>query len=504
MADTDAELSRAQWGTRFGFLMAMLGAMIGAGNIWRFPYVAGQEGGGAFILAFLVLLFLLAIPGLIAEVALGRYAGQGVIGAFRKMSRKPGWLGLGVVVLLVNVALMSYYAPVVGWTLYYAGHSLTLTFTSAGFEPQAFWEGFLASPAWTIGMHTVVMALIAAVLYLGIRRGIERLVIYAVPGLILALAAIAIRGLTLPGAGEGLAFVFGVEWSALLRGETWIAALGQALFSTGLGWGIALTIGSYLPKYDDIPIGGGVFTALGESSIGILAAFAIFPIVFAFGIDPAAGAGLTFASLPQVFPEMAGGALWAMLFFVGFFLAAFTSGVLITEVSVTTVSEETRLTRGQTIALVCGAIWLLGLASAYSADLLDFLDFVFGNFGLPLATISIIGAIGWALGPEKLRVLEVNRASGLHVGRWWNPVVRYVIPGVMVFIVGYFAWDDFGTAEMIGGVVVLGTFPIVGYLVARALGSRRPAPTGATSVEPTAEDAAAPDATTSDSTSDRE
>lgn len=480
MAESDAELSRAQWGTRFGFLMAMLGAMIGAGNIWRFPYVAGQEGGGAFIVAFLVLLFLLAIPGLIAEVALGRYAGRGVIGAFRKASRAPGWTGLGVVVLLVNVALMSYYAPVVGWTLYYAGHSLVGTFTASGFEPQAFWESFLASPALTVGMHTIVMALVAAVLYLGIRRGIERLVIYAVPGLILALAAIAIRALTLPDAGDGLTFVFGVDWSALGQSSTWIAALGQALFSTGLGWGIALTIGSYLPKYDDIPIGGGVFTALGESSIGILAAFAIFPIVFAFGIDPADGAGLTFVSLPQVFPEMPGGGLWAAVFFVGFFLAAFTSGVLITEVSVTTLAEEVNLTRGQTVALVCGGIWLLGLASALSADLLDFLDFVFGNFGLPLATLAIIGAVGWALGPEKLRVLEVNRAAGLHVGRLWNPVVRYVIPAVMVFIVGYFAWESFGTAEMIGGMVVLATFPVIGYLVMR-FGTRERASTDAPS-----------------------
>lgn len=469
MPDPDIELSRAQWGSRFGFLMAMLGAMIGAGNIWRFPYITGQEGGGAFILAYLVLLVVLAIPGLIAEVALGRYAGRGVIGAFRKIVDSKGLMGLGIVVLLVNVALMSYYAPVVGWTLYYAVHSLLLTFTSGGFAPEAFWESFQASPMLNIGMHTAVMAMVAGVLYLGIRRGIERLVVYAVPGLIFALTAIMIRALTLPGASDGLIFTFGIEWEALTRSNTWITALGQSLFSTGLGWGIALTVGSYLPDYDDIPIGGGVFTVMGQSSIGILAAFAIFPIVFAFGIDPAEGSGLTFVSLPQVFPQMTGGALWAILFFVGFFFATFTSAILITEVGVTTINEETSWSREQTVFGVCGSIWLLGLASAYSADVLGFLDFVFGNFGLPLATLAIIGAIGWSLTPEKLRVLEVNRNAGAYVGPFWNPIVKYLIPLVMIFILGNYAWINFGSPEMIGGVVVLLLFPLLGYALMHVL-----------------------------------
>jgi NSS family neurotransmitter:Na+ symporter len=469
MSDTDVELSRAQWGSRFGFLMAMLGAMVGAGNIWRFPYITGQQGGGAFILAYLALLLILAIPGLIAEVALGRYTGRGVIGAFRKMVDSRGLVGLGVVVLLVNVMLMSYYSPVVGWTLYYAVHSLLFTFSAPGFEPEAFWGAFQASKFLNVGMHTIVMALVGVVLYFGIRRGIERLVVYAVPGLILALVAITVRALTLPGAADGLIFTFDVDWGALARGETWVTALGQALFSTGLGWGIALTIGSYLPDYDDIPIGGGVFTVMGNSSVGILSAFAIFPIVFAFDVDPAAGSELTFVSLPQVFPQMTGGGLWALLFFVGFFLATFTSAILITEVGVTTLNEETQWSREQTVFGVCGAIWLVGLASAYSSAALGFLDFVFGNFGLPLATLAIIGAIGWSLGPEKLRVIEVNRNAGVYVGPLWNAIIKYVIPLVMIFIVGNYAWANFGSPRMLAGVAVLVAFPAFGYFLMDAL-----------------------------------
>ncbi|WP_226004589.1 sodium-dependent transporter [Natrinema salinisoli] len=479
MGDVPTKTARAEWGSRFGFLMAMIGAMVGAGNIWRFPYVMGNNGGGAFVLAFLTLLVVLAVPGLMAEVALGRYANKGVIGAFREVVGRGGLVGLGVVVLLVNIALMSYYSPVVGWTLYYAVHSLLFTFTSSGFQAEPFMNEFFASSLLVIALHTIVMGSIAAILVLGIRRGVERIVVYAVPALFLSLVVMAIRGLTLPGASEGLAFAFGIQWEYLAESDTWITALGQALFSTGLGWGIALTVGSYLREYDDVPLGGGLFTAIGESSVGILAALAIFPIVFAVeGVEPDAGAGLAFVSLVQVFPEIPLGGIVAILFFLGFFLATFTSGLLITEVSVTTLSEETRFDRTQTTLGVCGAIWLLGLPSAYSVAILDYLDFVFGNWGLPLATIAIIGVIGWVMGPQRLRLLSVNRNAGIYVGRWWDPVIKYVIPSVMIFIVAYFAYDNFGTPEMIGGMFVLVVFPLVGYVFMSVLEGRGRQPEG--------------------------
>lgn len=474
MTDQEAKTARAEWGSRFGFLMAMLGAMVGAGNIWRFPFVMGENGGGAFIVAFLVLLFVLAVPGLMAEVALGRYSNKGIIGAFRDVAGPGGVVGFGVAVLLVNIALMSYYSPVIGWTLYYAVHSLLFTFTASGFEAVAFMDAMFANGPLVLALHTVVMGSIAAILLLGIRDGVERMVVYAVPALVLSLVVMMLRGLTLPGASEGIAFAFTIDWQYLTFSDTWIAALGQALFSTGLGWGIALTVGSYLREYDDVPLGGGVFTAIGESSIGILAALAIFPIVFAVGVEPDGGAGLAFVSLVQVFPEIPLGSLVAILFFVGFFLATFTSGLLITEVSVTTLAEETSFSRTQTVLGVCGGIWLLGVPSAWDISILEYLDFVFANWGLPLATLMIIGIIGWVLGPKRLRILAVNQNAGIYVGSWWDPVIKYVIPGVMLFIMGYFAYDNFGTAEMYGGVAVLVLFPIIGYVIMSVVDGRRP------------------------------
>lgn len=462
---SDAELSRAEWGTRFGFLMAMIGAMVGSGNIWRFPFVLGENGGGAFLLAFVILLFLIAVPGLMAETALGRYSEKGVIGSLRDCTGPGGMAGLGVIVILVNIALMTYYSPVVGWILYYMLQSFTLEFTSAGFEAEAFWTAFTNSPGIMIAMHTIVMILVAGVLALGIRDGVERLVVYAVPGLVVGLVAIAIRALTLPGAAEGLAFTFTVQWEYLFMSDTWIAALGQALFSTGLGWGIAITVGSYLRDYDDAPLGGGLFTAIGESSIGVIAAFAIFPLVFAYGLEPDAGAGLTFITLVKVFGPMPIGDLWAIIFFVGFFLAAFTSAVIITEVSVTTISEETSLSRIQSVLAVSGVIWLLGLPSAYSVTFLGFADFTFANWGLPLATLAVMIGIGWYFGPERLRVLSVNKTSGIYIGDYWNPIIKYLIPVVMVAIIGFFTYENWLADEMKAGAVVLISFPIISYLI---------------------------------------
>ena len=469
-----ARTVREEWGTRFGFLMAMLGGMVGSGNIWRMPYTTGQNGGGAFLLAYIILLFVIAVPGLMAEAALGSYTKQGVIGAFKKTYGR-GWSeGFGLVVVLTTIALTSYYLPVVGQVIYYVIHSFLLTFSQPGFESVPFWNSFTASPLLTIGTHTLAIVLVAGVLLFGVRDGIERVVKWMIPVLVVTLVVIAVRGLTLPGATEGLAFALTPDWEYLVRGQTWIAALGQALFSTGLGWGIALTLGSYLRKNDDIPLGAGVFTAIGNTSIGLLAIFAVFPVVFAFGLEPTAGAELTFISLVSVFPQMPGGPFWAMLFFVGFFFAAFSTALVITEVAVTTVAEETRLNRTQTVLTVCTLIWLLGIPSAYSSSFLGVMDFMFGNWGLPLATLLIIGTIGWKVGPERLRVIELNRNADIHIGSWWNPVIRYVIPIVMVFIMAYYLVTNIAvsTFETVGGVVLMAVLLVGAVLVMRTVRGR--------------------------------
>lgn len=370
----ETSTSREEWGTRFGFMMAMIGAMVGAGNIWRMPYTTGMNGGGAFLLAYIILLYLIAIPGLMAETMIGRYTGKGIIGTFKQIFDNRTLRGLGFVVVIVNFALMTYYLPLVGEILYYAVHSVLFTFMDPAFQPEPFWNDFINSPTLTVGTHTVTAISVAAVLSLGIKDGVERMAKYMIPLMVISLVAVAIRGVTLPGGVEGLAFAFNPDWEYFLRGETWVAALGQALFSTGLGWGVALTFGSYLRKHDDVPLGGALFTAVGNTSIGLLAIFAIFPVVFAFGLEPTAGTSLAFISLVEVFPQMPGGGLWAIVFFFGFFFAAFSSAFALTEPIVTTLDEEFGFSRTQTVVGVVFLIWLLGIPSAISQDILGTLD----------------------------------------------------------------------------------------------------------------------------------
>lgn len=450
-------ISREQWGSRFGYLMAVVGAMVGAGNIWRMPYVTGENGGGAFLIAYFLLLYLIAVPGLMGETSLGRHTRQGLIGTFRKLYGNNRLVGLGLVILIFNIVLMSYYSSIVGWSIYYAFHAVIGTFTQTDFDTAALWQAFSGNTALNVGMHSVAMLLVTGILLFGIKGGIERLAKWMMPILTIALIAIAIRGVTLPGAMAGLEFSFSPNWAYLARGETWLAALGQALFSTGLGWGIALTYGSYLGRNDDIPLGGGIFTAIGNTSFGLLAIFAVFPIVFAFGISPSSGAELAFVALANAFGSMTGGYLWALLFFMGFFFANLTTAIAITEVGVTTYREERNTSRTKAVLTICGIIWLLGIPSAMNADILGYLDFVVGNWGLPLATFIIMIAIGWKFDAHRLRVLSLNRGADLYVPRIWELVVRYQIPAIMLGIMAYFLYTNLGQTpwKTVSGLALL-------------------------------------------------
>ncbi|WP_277810794.1 sodium-dependent transporter [Chromohalobacter canadensis] len=450
-------ISREQWGSRFGYLMAVVGAMVGAGNIWRMPYVTGENGGGAFLIAYFLLLYLIAVPGLMGETSLGRYTRQGLIGTFRKLYGNNRLVGLGLVILIFNIVLMSYYSSIVGWSIYYAFHAVIGTFTQADFDTAALWQAFSGNTALNVGMHSVAMLLVTGILLFGIKGGIERLAKWMMPILTIALIAIAIRGVTLPGAMAGLEFSFSPNWAYLARGETWLAALGQALFSTGLGWGIALTYGSYLGRNDDIPLGGGVFTAIGNTSFGLLAIFAVFPIVFAFDISPSSGAELAFVALANAFGSMTGGYLWALLFFMGFFFANLTTAIAITEVGVTTYREERNTNRTKAVLTICGIIWLLGIPSAMNANILGYLDFVIGNWGLPLSTFIIMITIGWKFDAQRLRVVSLNRGADIYVPRVWELVVRYQIPAIMLGIMAYFLYTNLGQTpwKTVSGLAIL-------------------------------------------------
>lgn len=464
---------REEWASRLGFLLAMLGAMVGLGNIWRFPYLAGLHGGGAFVLAYVVLLYLVAVPGLMGETAMGRFTRAAAVGAYRRLG---GHSGVGVLVALATFGLMTYYFPVIGWVIYYFGHALAGTFFQDGFAAGAGWEAFKADPELKLATHTLAVLLAGIPLYYGVAKGIERASLLMVPVFFLALVVVAVRALTLPAAEEGLAYLFTPEWGQLADPGVWVAALGQALFSTGLGWGIALTLGSYLGAADDIPLGAGVFTAVGNTSIGVLAGLAVLPTVFAFGLDPASGPELVFLALPQVFPEMTGGYLWSLVFFIGFLFAALTSGFAITEVPVAAYREEAGVSRGRAVVTVMAGIWLLGLPSALSTDFSGLMDFLFGNWALPAATLASMLVLGWRFGARRMRVLDVNYSADLYVGPWWEVAIRYVLPAVMAFLLVWFTWDALRGASpgrALGGLGFLAGLLVVAFGVGSIRNRRR-------------------------------
>jgi NSS family neurotransmitter:Na+ symporter len=464
---------REEWVSRLGFLLTMLGAMVGLGNIWRFPYVVGSNGGGAFLVAYVVLLFVVAVPGLMGEAAMGRFAGAGATGTFRRMA---GFSAPGVVVTLATFGIMTYYFPVIGWVIHYFAHAAAGTFFTAGFDSAVVWETFKSEPNLKLACHAAAVLLCGVPLYCGVSKGLERASLVMVPAFFVALAVTGGRALTLDGSSGGVSYLFTPDWTQLAEPGVWLAAMGQVLFSTGLGWGIALTLGSYLSRSSDIPLGAGIFTALGDTSISLLAGLVVLPTVFAFGVDPTTGPELIFVSLPQLFPKMPAGYLWCLLFFTGFLFAGLTSGFAVMEVPVAVFREESGLPRKQSVMWMMGAVWLLGLPSALDFSFNELMDFVFGNWMLPLATLATMLTLGWRFGATKIRVLEVNYGADLYIGPWWDVAVRYFIPLSMASLLVWFTVDAFQSQppfRTLGGLGFVAGFLVVSWLLGRLLDRRK-------------------------------
>ncbi len=418
-----------QWSSRTGFILAAIGSAVGIGNIWRFSSVVGQNGGGAYLVPYLIAVFLCALPLMIFELAMGRHFRGTVVSAFRSVRpqfRIIGWL-LCVIVFLV----FSYYLVITGWTL---GYSL---FSLAG-ETVPF-SGFVSG--WVpVIMFIVTACLTGIVVSRGIRAGIERISFILIPVSIVILVLLAIYGSTAPGFSEGMAFFITPDFSVLGNPLIWSAAFGQAFFSLSVGTGILLTYGAYTSREQGLPVASLIIT-VADVGVAMLAGIVIFPIVFSFGLVPTAGAELAFSTLPKAFAVMPGGWLIASAFFLVLFFAALTSSISMLEVSVAAIRESLGWSRGRAAAVLTGAVIIAGLPAAlsYSAvDLriggirvLDFMDETVGTLGLPIAAILLAVAFAWFL-PRKVLDNEIGPA----LSRIIHPLCRVVIPGVLVITTG--------------------------------------------------------------------
>lgn len=439
-----------QWGSRWGFIAAALGMAIGTGNIWRFPRIAASNGGGTFLIAWTIALLVWSIPLLIAEMVIGRRTRQGTIGAFRDfVGKKFTWMGTWIA--WVCVAIMAYYAVVMGWTMKYFGLAVTGALTRA--EPtvqsfEAIWEGFLASPVQTSTYLIISFIIGGFIVYRGIKGGIERASKILIPSLFFILIVCAIRSVTLPGAAAGLTYLFKPDLSQLLTSTIWLQAFTQSAWSTGAGWGFIITYAVYTKEKEDIGLNCFI-TGFGDNSGSLLAGLAVIPAIFALsgtqaeveGALSAGNTGLAFIYFARLFQEMPGGRLLATFFFLAMAVAALTSLLPMIEVGVRVLMDRGWTRSKATTGILTFGI-LLGLPSAISNQFLENQDFVWG-VGLMVSGLFVAIAI-LRYGAERLRRDEINTEwNDLKIGRWWNWCIA-LFPVMFIFIFGWWIVQSIG------------------------------------------------------------
>ncbi len=434
----DSPKPRARWGTRLGFVLAASGSAVGLGNIWKFPYITGEYGGGAFVLVYLGCILLIGLPLMYSELIIGRRGGKDVLGALRALTRHRGPGGRILSVLTGTLAvgsgffILSYYSVVAGWAIHFLVVSLGITSRSPD-GAEATFLALVGSSALSVLWHSVFMLLVIGVVARGVHEGIEFLCSRLMPALVgILLLLLVYVGLT-GGLALSVEFLFRPDFSKL-SGEAILEALGHAFFTLSLGMGAMVTYGSYL-KRDTYVVRDGVTVAVLDTVIALLAGMVIFSVVFAAGMEPGAGPGLVFVTLPDLFLDMPGGTLFGVAFFFLLLFAAWSSGLSLLEVVVAYFVDEHGFSRTAASWLFGALIWGLGLGSAVSGDFMDFFDNLTTRYMLPLGGLIIAVIAGWLLRPadREAGFLSLGDA-GTPLARAWTLIIRFVTP-ILVLVV---------------------------------------------------------------------
>ena len=441
--------SKERFATKWGLILSVLGIAVGTGNIWRFPRIAAQngtdDGAGAFLVAWVTFLFIWSIPLIIAEYGIGRNGRKGVIGSYIKMvGERFAWMGSFIG--FVATAIMFYYSVVAGWCAYYLIESIIHVLPESVDEADAVWTGFQSSALPSV-FHALMIFLGGLIILKGV-KSIERINMVLIPSLLLVLIISLIKALTLPGSGAGVTYLFTPDWASLKEPGIWLEALTQNAWDTGAAWGLILTYGAYMRTRDDITI-SAFQTGIGNNLVSLMAAVIIFSTVFGtlgatmsdgeildvMKTSGPASTGLTFMWMPQLFSEMAGGKIFAILFFLGLTFAAFSSLISMIELA-TKVFVDMGITRKKATIGVCIAGFLFGLPSAISLDIFANQDFVWGVGLMVSGGFISFAVIGF--GAEKFRKTLVNtNESRVKLGKWWTFIIKYVIP---VEVITLLAW----------------------------------------------------------------
>jgi NSS family neurotransmitter:Na+ symporter len=435
---------RGNWSSQFGFIAAAAGSAVGLGNIWKFPYLTGQYGGAAFVLVYLLFVVLVCIPIMNSELLVGRKSRKNALGAFKELVPKSSWWIVGLMGIIAGFIILSYYSVIAGWATAYIFKSGA--YMAAGADPADVFVSFITSPLTPLIWHAIFMAICIGIVMAGIEKGIEKYSKILMPALVLILLVLIIRSVTLPGASKGLVFYLKPDFGKL-SAEAILAALGQAFFSLSLGMGCMITYGSYLKKDQDIPA-NSYWIAGTDTAIALLAGLAIFPAVFAFGLDAGAGPGLTFITIPAVFASMGAiGHFFGILFFILLTVAAITSAISLLEVVCAYFIDEKKWNRKKAAWIMGTIIFLLGIPSSLGQgiwsgykfiggrDFLDSLDFIASNILLPLGGFLLCIFIGWYWGTGKaVEEGNIGAKGAITLGGGYRFLIKYVAP-IAIFVV---------------------------------------------------------------------
>ncbi|HRJ31279.1 MAG TPA: sodium-dependent transporter [Cyclobacteriaceae bacterium] len=448
-----ASENRGQWGSKFGFIMAAAGSAVGLGNIWRFPYITGQNGGGAFVFVYILCVLLVGLPLLYNETALGRLTGKNTVGAFKDTGANKFWqITAGFLALSVSFFVLSYYGVIAGWTIGYIISEFTDFIKD--------FETFRSNALYVIPFFALFMVITVYIVQAGVSGGIEKASKILMPILFILIVLVIFRSITLPGAMEGVKYYLTPDFSKI-NGNTILAALGQAFFSLSIGWGIMITYGSYLPKSNNI-ISSGLWVGSMDTLVALLGGLMIFPAVFAFGKDPAGGTTLVFQVLPEIFNAMpAGGNIVGALFFLLLCIAALTSSISMIEVPASYLIDEKKWSRKKAAWIIGILAFLIGIPSALSGGasrfftdmsinffgssktgFLDIMDALFGTLFIVIVCLMTALYVGWVLKPQKVSE-EIGLGSpfyhkklvfGISPSQMWIFFIKFICPIVILLV----------------------------------------------------------------------
>ena len=435
-------MSRDSFGSRFGALVAMAGSAVGLGNLWRFPYLVGENGGAAFIIIYILLSFVICLPIFISEFVIGRRSQKNAFAAFRDLSGGSAWRWVGLFTIIVPLVVLSYYSVIGGWSVEYLLKSVSFSFTGEASQSvfHSMFTDFVSSTWAPLIAHTAFLLVTTLIVIVGIKDGIEKFSKVMMPLLFFIVVAIAIYSMTLPGASAGLDYLFNPDFSKI-TGKAIAAALGQAFFSLSLGFGTIMTYASYVSKKENVMFQSAA-TAVSDLMFAMIAGMAIMPAVFAFGLNPQSGPGLVFETLPFVFGQMPAGGVVAILFFLALLVAALTSSISMLEVAVAYLVEEKKFSRLWACVVLFAVCWVVGAICSLSfgplsdikidgGNIFDFFDNLSSNILMTLGSLLTVLFVGWRL--KKTDVYDeftnggtLSRNARIFGVLWF--LIRYVCP----------------------------------------------------------------------------